>query len=139
MRGVIRGAELEQLIAAADAVQRQGVAGEGEGHLYAPAGGGKVYWRTNGMWPRGDIFQAVSLNPELLENVGQIIGDPFYPIGHDLVVKQGGIGAPVAWHQDPPYGSPKAHPDRPGQTVRLRPSSHRRVLRHDSLSSTAAG
>lgn len=105
MRGLIRGRELEELTQAADEVQRQGIAREGEGHRYAYFNETeKVYWRSENMWKRGDIFLAVTVNPVLLENIGQCIGDSFKPYNDSLVVKLPHQGAPVRWHQDPPFG-----------------------------------
>ena len=55
------------------------------------------------MEPRFDLRKAVSVNPELLENIGQCYGMPFYPWNDSLVVKIKKRGAAVPWHQDPPY------------------------------------
>lgn len=107
MRGLIQGRELELLQEAAETVKNQGVAGEGENHLYhAYEDGRRVYWRSEHMWQRGDIFQAVTAHLELLENIGQCVGQAFFPWNDSLVVKLAGDGAPVPWHQDPPYGTP---------------------------------
>jgi hypothetical protein len=106
MRGVIRGRELELLRLAADAVVGEGVARRGSGHLYYRyADGREVYRRSEQMWSRDPIFQAVTVNPELLENIGQCVAQTFYPWNDSLVVKLPHEGAPVAWHQDPPYGT----------------------------------
>ena len=101
MRGLIRGQELEDLRAAAESVYTQGVAKEGTDHLYTGAG---VYFRSEKMWGRGDIFQAVTVNPDLLENVGQCVGQAFFPWNDSMVVKVPHAGAVIPWHQDPPYG-----------------------------------
>jgi hypothetical protein len=58
------------------------------------------------MWQRDAVFRAVTVNPELLENIGQCIGQAFYPWNDSLVVKMPNGGAAVGWHQDPPYGDP---------------------------------
>jgi ectoine hydroxylase-related dioxygenase (phytanoyl-CoA dioxygenase family) len=104
MRGVFQGEELRQLTEAVNVVQAQGVARKGSDHLYLPGPNGQeVYWRSENMWQRGDIFQAVTVQPELLENIGQCIGQAFYPWNDSLVVKLAQQGAAVKWHQDPPY------------------------------------
>jgi hypothetical protein len=107
MRGVFQGEELRLLTAAVDAVQAQGEAREGEHHLYAKGPDGEqVYWRSEQMWGRGDIFRAVTVQPALLENIGQCVGQAFYPWNDSLVVKLARQGAEVPWHQDPPYSDP---------------------------------
>jgi hypothetical protein len=68
--------------------------------------GEPVYWRSERMWQRDPIFQAVAVKPELLENIGQCVGQAIFPWNDSLVVKLAHQGAPVAWHQDPPYGNP---------------------------------
>lgn len=106
MRGIFKGKELELLQRAADRVQAEGVAREGEQHRYYKNKDGltETYWRSENMWQRDDIFQAATVNRELLENIGQCIGHSFYPWNDSLVVKLANSGAPVHWHQDPPYG-----------------------------------
>ena len=107
MRGLVRGRELTLLQEAAAAVVSEGVTWLGSGHKYhAYSDGSEVYWRSEEMWGRGEIFRAVTVNPELLENIGQCIGQPFYPWNDSLVVKLPNSGAPVRWHQDPPYRNP---------------------------------
>lgn len=107
MRGLIGDRELALLREQADHVIAQGLAGQGEGHLYrSSAEGRKTYWRSEEMWQRDPIFLAVTVNPDLLENIGQCLGQAFYPWNDSLVVKVAQAGAPVAWHQDPPYGDP---------------------------------
>jgi phytanoyl-CoA hydroxylase len=109
MRGLVIGKELELLTQAVNAVQAEGVARQGNlnDHRYVPGPDGKeVYWRSEKIWDRGDIFQAVTVNPELLENIGQCIGQAFYPWNDSLVVKLPHAGAVVKWHQDPPYRNP---------------------------------
>jgi ectoine hydroxylase-related dioxygenase (phytanoyl-CoA dioxygenase family) len=106
MKGLIKGKELELLQQAADACQAEGIARQGSQHAYYKnKDGSDTYWRSENMWQRADIFQAVTVNQELLENIGQIIGHNFYPWNDSLVVKQAHSGAPVHWHQDPPYGA----------------------------------
>jgi phytanoyl-CoA hydroxylase len=108
MRGVIRGEELAMLQRAADGVQAEGIARiDPENHRYAPGPDGReVYWRSERMWEREDIWQAVAVNPGLLENIGQCVGQPFFPWNDSLVVKLAYSGAEVKWHQDPPYSDP---------------------------------
>src|SRR5256885_276796 len=107
MRGLINGGELEELQRAAESVVAEGVARRGTDHKYhAYPDGREVYWRSERMWERGDIFQAVTVNPGLLENIGQCVGQAFYPWNDSLVVKLPDSGAPVKWHQDPPYRNP---------------------------------
>ncbi|WP_284645614.1 phytanoyl-CoA dioxygenase family protein [Paenibacillus silviterrae] len=105
MRGLFKGRELELLQKAADAVQAEGVARTGSDHRYYTRDGSQTYWRSEKMWQRDDIFLAVTVKQELLENIGQIIGHSFYPWNDSLVVKLANSGAPVHWHQDPPYGA----------------------------------
>jgi phytanoyl-CoA hydroxylase len=107
MRGLIGGRELARLQEKADRVIAQGVAGHGKHHRYRSSPDGKkTYWRSEEMWQRDPIFQAVTVHPDLLENIGQCLGQAFYPWNDSLVVKVAGAGAPVDWHQDPPYGDP---------------------------------
>ncbi len=109
MRGIFRGRELALLRAAGDRVQEEALARRGVEHLYA----GEVWRRSERMWDRDPIFRAATVNPELLENIGQCIGEAFYPWNDSMVVKMPDGGAPVAWHQDPPYGDPareRTHP-----------------------------
>ncbi len=107
MRKMFDGEELRLLREAVDAVQALGVAREGENHLYAPGPQGEpVYWRSERIWARGAIFQAVTVKPALLEAIGQCVGQAFFPWNDSLVVKVAKEGAAVKWHQDPPYGTP---------------------------------
>ncbi len=105
MRGLISGRELELLQAAAGRVVEEGIGRVGEAdHRYAKGPDGReVYWRSERMWERDEVFQAVTVNPDLLENIGQCVGQAFYPWNDSLVVKLPNAGAAVAWHQDPPY------------------------------------
>ncbi len=105
MRGLIGGRELARLQEQADHVIAQGVAGQGIHHFYRTSPDGKkMYWRSEEMWQRDPIFQAVTVHPDLLENIGQCLGQAFYPWNDSLVVKVAQAGAAVDWHQDPPYG-----------------------------------
>src|SRR5260221_641973 len=80
MRGLFSGRELETLRKAADQVVQEGVERRGTDHLYFKYPDGReVYRRSERMWQRNPIFQAVTVNPDLLENLGQCIGQPFYP------------------------------------------------------------
>ncbi len=107
MRQLVQGSELEILQKAADLVQLMGVARVGPDHRYTKGEDGTdVYWRSERLWDRSDIFQVVTVHPDLLENVGQCIGEPFLPMNDSLVVKLPYAGSRVRWHQDPPYGDP---------------------------------
>ena len=100
MRGLIGGRELAVLQEQADRVIAQGLAGQGEHHLYRPgASGRKTYWRSEEMWQRDPIFLAVTVHPDLLENIGQCLGQAFYPWNDSLVVKVAQAGAPVERRQ----------------------------------------
>lgn len=108
MPGVVRGRELALLQTVSAGVVADGCAGRGEHHLrIAGPDGREVYWRSERMWSRHDIFRAAAANPELLENVGQCIGETFFPWNDSLVVKIPEVGGAVRWHQDPPYGNPE--------------------------------
>lgn len=108
MRGLIAGEELARLRAAGNEVVAEGEARQGTHHLYHTYPDGReVYRRSERMWARDDVFQAVTVHPDLLENIGQCIGQAFYPWNDSLVVKVPDAGAPVPWHQDPPYGRPE--------------------------------
>ncbi|MCE9616721.1 MAG: phytanoyl-CoA dioxygenase family protein [Lentisphaerae bacterium] len=105
IRNVLSAREVEELLQAVDRCQAEGIAQQGTDHKYhTHADGRKVYRRSEKMWRRGDIFQAVTVKPALLEMVGQCIGHPFLPLNDSLVVKLPGGNVPVPWHQDPPYG-----------------------------------
>jgi phytanoyl-CoA hydroxylase len=105
--GLFSGRELEELQEAVTQVNAEALAGKGEGHLYQNNHDGtKTYFRSEKMWARGDIFQAVTVNPHLLECVGQCMGHPFIPINNALVNKMPEGNVPIRWHQDPPYPNP---------------------------------
>lgn len=106
MRKVFQGGELADLRAAADRVVAEGVAGRGEHHIYREINGRRTYFRSEKMWDRDPIFRAVTVNPTLLENIGQCYGHPFLPINDSFVCKIPHGNVPVEWHQDPPYHTP---------------------------------
>jgi len=111
LRGMFNGRELAELRAAADRVQAEGVANQGKDHLYREVKGvGRVYYRSERMWDRDPIFQAVTVKPELLACIAQCIGQPFLPINDSFVCKLPGGNVPIEWHQDPPYGFMKEPP-----------------------------
>ena len=104
MRGLFAKEEIDLLREAVNAVQADGIARRGELHLYSKnAEGIDTYWRSEEMWKRGAIFRAVTLQPDLLENIGQCVGQAFFPWNDSLVVKLAHSGSPVPFHQDPPY------------------------------------
>ena len=108
MRGMFKGKELDELRAAAQRVQEEGAAQKGQDHCYTHVPGkGKTYFRSEKMWDRDPIFQAVTVKPELLECIGQCIGHPFLPINDSFVCKLPEGNVPIVWHQDPPYSSTK--------------------------------
>ena len=67
-KGVIQGEELAALRRAADRVMEEGMAGIDEAdHRYRPnPDGTRTYFRSEKMWGRDPIFQAVTVNPSLL-------------------------------------------------------------------------
>ncbi|HYE05046.1 MAG TPA: phytanoyl-CoA dioxygenase family protein [Planctomycetota bacterium] len=106
MPGLITGRELKALQDAAARCVAEGIARGGADHLYHDdPTGTSVYCRSERMWERDPAFRAVTVNPALVENIGQCIGHDFFPWNDSLVVKNPG-GAGIAWHQDPPYGDP---------------------------------
>jgi len=109
--GVFQGEELERLRAAADAVQAEGDAGQGEDHMYTEIDGVKRYFRSERMWDRDPVFRAVTVKPDLLEAIGQCIGHPFLPINDSFVCKLPRYNVPIPWHQDPPCGRADAPAD----------------------------
>jgi ectoine hydroxylase-related dioxygenase (phytanoyl-CoA dioxygenase family) len=105
IRGVLSSREVEELLTAVERCQAEGIAMQGPDHKYhVHPDGRKVYRRSEKMWGRADIFQAVTVKPTILEMVGQCIGHPFLPLNDSLVCKLPGGNVPVPWHQDPPYG-----------------------------------
>jgi phytanoyl-CoA hydroxylase len=114
IRGLIPPDEVRGLQRAADRVVADGVAGRGLGHRYRPDRDGvPTYWRTDcTLWDGDPAFAAVTVNPDLLEAVGQCLGMPFFVMANEaLVVKLPGHGAPIPFHQDPPYASLHGEPD----------------------------
>lgn len=108
LRQVFGGDELELLRLAADRVQADGLAGRGDHHHYHLLPGGlEIYCRSEKMWGRDPIFPAAAAHPQLLEAVGQCLGNPFLPIADSLVCKTRFGKIPVPWHQDPPYHDPQ--------------------------------
>jgi hypothetical protein len=117
MSGLFAGRELALLQEQSALVVAAGIARQGEHHLYLPkAGAGgenpnvpasdsSTYWRSERMFQRHAIFRAAATQPELLENIGQCIGQGFFPWNHSLVVKIPG-GPAVTWHQDPYFPKP---------------------------------
>ncbi|MBV7332505.1 phytanoyl-CoA dioxygenase family protein [Chloroflexi bacterium TSY] len=107
-KALIQGEELATLQKAADRVMAEGIAGKDEvDHRYRPnPDGSRTYFRSEKMWDRDPIFQAVTVNPALLTHYGQLIGHPFMPIVDSFVCKIPQGDVPVSWHQDPPFGDP---------------------------------
>lgn len=110
VRGVFHGAELEMLRAAADEVVRAGLDEADDHHLYAKVDGKKVYFRSERMWQRSEVFKAATVNPWLLAAIGQCTGEPFMPVNDSFVCKTPRSPVPIYWHQDPPYNDPEAWP-----------------------------
>lgn len=108
IRNLFKGRELGLLQDAASRVASEGIANEGDYYKYRTRpDGGTTYFRSEKMWDRDPIFQAVTVNPELLECIGQCYGHPFLPINDSFVCKIPEGDVPIAWHQDPPC----SHPD----------------------------
>lgn len=107
-RNVIQGKELLALQEAASRITSEGIAANDEtNHLYYDqSDGSRTYFRSERMWDRDPIFQAVTVNPVLLTHYGQLIGHPFMPIVDSFVCKLPFGNVPVRWHQDPPFGAP---------------------------------
>nr|WP_285964249.1 phytanoyl-CoA dioxygenase family protein [Oscillatoria laete-virens] len=106
VRNVIKGRELTLLQEAADQVEADGIARNGNHHMYREIEGVDTYFRTEFMWEKNDIFRAVTVNPALLAIAGQCIGHPFLPLNDSFVCKSPRSKVPVEWHQDPPYIDP---------------------------------
>jgi ectoine hydroxylase-related dioxygenase (phytanoyl-CoA dioxygenase family) len=108
IRNVFGGEELAALRRAADAVVQEGMAGQGQHHLYYDLPGGvKRYFRSEQMWERDPIFAAATVHPGLLAMIGQCIGEPFLPINDSFVCKTPHSEVPIHWHQDPPCSDPQ--------------------------------
>ncbi len=102
LRGMFQGKELQALRQAADQVLLDGVAARGPHHIYHDTPEGRrIYYRSEHMWSRADIFQAATVNPALLEAIGQCTGHPFLPINDSFVCKLPYGNVPINWHQDP--------------------------------------
>jgi len=103
VRNVLDDTDVAGLRSAVDTTVAMGVAGEGAGHSYRRVKGRDQYFRTDGVWDYGTAFRDVTVSPEILAIVGQLLGHPFVPINDTLVVKLPQSGVAIAWHQDPPY------------------------------------
>ena len=110
-KNMIQGQELSALQEAASRITSEGIAAKDEtNHLYyAKSDGSRTYFRSERMWDRDPIFQAVTVNPVLLTHYGQLIGHPFMPIVDSFVCKLPFGNVPVRWHQGPPTW-PNTHP-----------------------------
>jgi ectoine hydroxylase-related dioxygenase (phytanoyl-CoA dioxygenase family) len=104
IESVIQGRELEELREAAQKVEDDAVNSRDPYHYYQfNDDESRTYYRSERLWGRAEIFQAVTVNPRLLECVGQCIGEPFYPLTNSLVNKLPTGDVPIHWHQDAPY------------------------------------
>jgi phytanoyl-CoA hydroxylase len=111
IKGVFSGPELDALLRAAHRVQQDGIAGRGKGHGYRDVDGRRQYYRTDGvLWERDAAFRIATVQPGLLEAVGQCLGHAFMPINDSLVIKLPHSGVSIPWHQDPPYQAPDGRP-----------------------------
>lgn len=107
-RGVFKGQELEALQEASKKVMEEGIAGEGEYHMYKEKpDGANTYFRSEMMWDRDPIFKAATVHPELLTRYGQLLGHSFIPFVDSFVCKIPRGDVSIPWHQDPPYGVKK--------------------------------
>lgn len=105
VKGVFKGRELELLQEATQHVIDDGVSGSGDEYhrYYEKPDGTKTYCRSEMMFERDPIFQAVTVKPVVLEMFGQLLGHPFVPMSDAFVCKLPNGNVPVPWHQDPPY------------------------------------
>ncbi len=104
---LFHGRELAELKKAVKKAHAEALEGKGKHHCYQEnPDGSKTYFRSEKMWARDAVFQAVTVNPRLLECVGQCIGQPFFPVNNALVCKLAKGNVPIRWHQDPPYPNP---------------------------------
>lgn len=101
--GVFVGRELDELRTAADRVVEEGAAAKGHDHWSRDIDGKTVYFRSERLWQRNDVFQSAAVNPVLLECVGQLFGHAFLPLNDSMICKLPHGRVPVEWHQDPPY------------------------------------
>ena len=88
-KGVIQGEELAALRKAADRVVEEGIAdtAQTDHRFRGNAGGIPTYFRSEKMWDRDPMFQAVTVNPSLLTYFGQLVGHPFMPVVDSFVCK----------------------------------------------------
>jgi ectoine hydroxylase-related dioxygenase (phytanoyl-CoA dioxygenase family) len=103
VRDVLDVAELAALRSDVDDTVAKGVAMEGEGHSHRRVDGRDRYVRTDGVWAYGKAFRDITVKPEILAIVGQLLGHPFVPVNDTIVVKLPRSDVPIDWHQDPPY------------------------------------
>jgi ectoine hydroxylase-related dioxygenase (phytanoyl-CoA dioxygenase family) len=103
VHGVLDRSEVATLRSAVDCTVAMGIAGEGTGHSYRDVDGGNRYFRTDGVWAYDRAFRDVTVKPEILAIVGQLLGHPFVPVNDTIVVKVPQSGVAIDWHQDPPY------------------------------------
>lgn len=106
LRNVFVGKELQELQQASLTVATEGMSGAGQDHWSREINGKNVYFRSERLWQRSDIFKAAAVNPYLLECIGQLFGHAFVPMNDSMVCKIPGGMVPVEWHQDPPYQGP---------------------------------
>lgn len=111
LAGLLDPAEVAVLRAAVDVAVAEGVGGTGSGHAYRMVDGHRRYYRTDGVWHRDKAFRDITVKPELLAAVGQLVGQPFVPVNDSIVVKLPGSGVPIPWHQDPPYAGTDGRAD----------------------------
>ena len=100
---VLDETEITVLRSAVDSTVAKGVAGVGTGHSYRNVDGGNAYFRADGVWSYDGAFRDVTVKPEILAIVGQLLGPPFVPVNDTIVVKFPQSGVAIDWHQDPPY------------------------------------
>lgn len=114
LAGLLDPHEVAALRTAVDTTIAEGLSGTGSGHGYRTVDGHRRYYRTDGVWDRHRAFRDITVKPQLLAAVGQLIGHPFMPVNDSIVVKLPGSGVPIRWHQDPPYdgldGRADTHP-----------------------------
>lgn len=143
MKGLLPPEEIDRLRSAADRLQERAMAAisdeayladakrlnkdwieHPEDHfVYREKPDGRLsFHRIERMFTQDPAFARVAMDPRLLENVWQALGErPFWPRGGSLVVKLPHEGAAVRWHQDIPYlywssgghpshGRPATHP-----------------------------
>jgi len=79
-KNMIQGQELSALQEAASRITSEGIAAKDEtNHLYyAKSDDFRTYFRSERMWDRDPIFQAVTVNPVLLTHYGQLYRSSVY-------------------------------------------------------------